>query len=64
MRVAASSPAWLTRRAESRNFFWATVRGLVRFGGEVDFRFEGSFSSWRRRRVVVVKGRETFRARS
>lgn len=28
MSVAASSPAWLTRRAEERKSFWACVRGL------------------------------------
>jgi hypothetical protein len=31
MRVAASSPAWLTRRADSRNFCISGVRGAVCF---------------------------------
>lgn len=31
MSVAANSPAWLTRSAESRNFFCAVLSGLLGF---------------------------------
>lgn len=45
MRVAASSPAWLTRRAESRNCCWVGVRGLLRFGFGIEgWREEGEGS--------------------
>lgn len=43
MSVAANSPAWLTRSAESRNFFWAVLSGLLGFravagGGDLSSR--------------------------
>lgn len=34
MRVAANSPAWLTRKAASRNSFWRVVRAFC--GGDDD----------------------------
>lgn len=37
MRVAASSPAWLTRSAESRNCCCSLVRGLDLFEDGVSF---------------------------
>lgn len=41
MRVAASSPAWFTRRAESRNSRWVLERGRRRFAVESELRLFG-----------------------